>query len=117
MSNDELNRLAKEAYLRFYARPGFLLRSLLCVRDRRELKRKVRAFLAMVFSQRGTARADGKFLAYQENPAPLVRNYQRRLEGLLSDAGSDTESTADPAGRRSAAGVRAKAGPTTTRTK
>ncbi len=87
MSNAEINRLTKKAYLRFYMRPSFLLRSLLGVRSLRELKRKAFALLAMVFMQRGKTRLNTRFRAFQENPRKLVRKY-RPVSGAKGTAGN-----------------------------
>jgi radical SAM superfamily enzyme YgiQ (UPF0313 family) len=50
-SNDQIDHLTKWAYIRFHARPGFLLRHTLKVRSWGEFKRKVRGFFEMLFKQ------------------------------------------------------------------
>ena len=66
LTNAEIDRLAKRAYLSFYARPSLLLRSALKVRSFAELKRKTLAFLDMVFRQESRSVKDENFVAYHE---------------------------------------------------
>ena len=66
LSNKEIDRLARWAYLRFYTRPSLLLRSALKVRSLSELKRKTLALLDMVFRQEPVSREDEHFVAYHE---------------------------------------------------
>ncbi|NLH48313.1 MAG: B12-binding domain-containing radical SAM protein [Myxococcales bacterium] len=75
LTNDEINRLTKLAYLRFYVRPGFLWRSLLGIRTWTEFKRKTRALFSMIFAQSKRAVLDTRFKAYQENPHRRLRKY------------------------------------------
>ncbi len=50
-TNEQIDHMTKWAYIRFHARPGFLLRHTLRVRSWAEFKRKVRGFFEMVFKQ------------------------------------------------------------------
>jgi radical SAM superfamily enzyme YgiQ (UPF0313 family) len=51
LTNDEVDHLAKWAYIRFHARFGFLARHTAKVRSFSEFKRKFRGFVEMVFQQ------------------------------------------------------------------
>jgi len=75
LTTDEIHRLTKLAYLRFYVRPGFLWRSLLGIRTWTEFKRKTRALFSMIFAQSKRAVLDTRFKAYQENPHRRLRKY------------------------------------------
>ncbi|MCX5667430.1 MAG: radical SAM protein [Candidatus Omnitrophica bacterium] len=68
LTNEEIDRLAKWAYVSFHSRPEFLIRSALRVRSFSELKRKFLGFMDMVFSQEGASKADENFAAYNEDP-------------------------------------------------
>ena len=66
LSNKEIDRLARWAYLSFYSRPSLLFRSTIKVRSFAELRRKTFAFLDMIFRQEKVSRADKNFTAYHE---------------------------------------------------
>jgi len=66
LSDAQLDELAKWAYVKYHARPSFLLKSTLKVRSWSEFRRKVSAFLDMCFSQERTSKADPSFVAYGE---------------------------------------------------
>ena len=68
LTNEEIDRLAKWAYVSFHSRPEFLIRSALRVRSFGELKRKFLGFMDMVFSQEKASKADDNFAAYNEDP-------------------------------------------------
>jgi radical SAM superfamily enzyme YgiQ (UPF0313 family) len=67
LTNEEIDRLARRAYLKFHLRPGFLIRSVLRVRSWSEFKRKFRALCEMLFRQERVSKADETFAAYDEN--------------------------------------------------
>ena len=67
LSNAEIDRLAKWAYLKYHSRPGFLLKAVRKVRSFAEFKRKFLGFLEMVFSQEDISERDEKFVAYHED--------------------------------------------------
>lgn len=77
LSNNEIDRLTRWAYVNYHSRPGFLLRMILQVRSFDEFKRKFLAFLDMVLKQEGRSRRDEKFLAYAENAPRFTSRYQR----------------------------------------
>ena len=51
LTNEEIDKLTKWAYVRYHARPGFLFRHTLKVRSFNEFVRKFRGFMEMVFKQ------------------------------------------------------------------
>ncbi len=67
LSNDEIDRLAKWAYLKYHSRFLFLLRSTLQVKSFSEFKRKFLGFMEMLFSQEDLSREDDSFIAYNDN--------------------------------------------------
>ena len=77
LSNDEIDRLTRWAYVSYHSRPEFLFRMVLQVRSFDEFKRKFLAFLDMVLKQEGESRLDEKFLAYDENAPDFTSRYQR----------------------------------------
>ncbi|MFC1631242.1 B12-binding domain-containing radical SAM protein [Candidatus Omnitrophota bacterium] len=66
LTNAEIDRLAKSAYIRYHSRAGFLLKAVLRLKSFAEFKRKFFGYLEMVFSQEKTAKEDKKFSAYLE---------------------------------------------------
>ena len=66
MTNDEIDALAKKAYVSYHCRIGFLIRQVFQVRSFAEFKRKFLAFLDMVFRQERTSRRDDDFVAHSE---------------------------------------------------
>lgn len=66
LSNNEVNRLAKWAYIKYHTRPARLLKSVLQVRSLKELKRKFFAFLDMLIKQKNNSMENPDFKAYNE---------------------------------------------------
>jgi len=77
LSNEEIDQLAKWAYVRYHSRPLFLIRSALRVRSFAEFKRKFFAYIDMVFHQERQSEEwlekDEQFIAYNENPQAARR--------------------------------------------
>jgi radical SAM superfamily enzyme YgiQ (UPF0313 family) len=73
LTNEEIDRLARRAYLKFHLRPGFLIRSVLKVRSWSEFKRKLRALYEMLFKQERVSKAAKAFVAYDENAVKSPR--------------------------------------------
>ncbi|MBL7132041.1 MAG: cobalamin-dependent protein [Candidatus Omnitrophica bacterium] len=71
LTNEELDRLAKWAYVSFHTRPLFLLKATLKVRSFKEFKRKLLGFFEMLFSQEKISKADENFIAYHEEARRL----------------------------------------------
>ncbi|MFH1368921.1 MAG: radical SAM protein [Elusimicrobiota bacterium] len=67
IKNEEVDKLAKWAYIQYYSRPGFLLRHAFHCRSFAEFFRKFFAFAGMVFSQESVSRAHKNYAAYSEN--------------------------------------------------
>ena len=72
LSNEEIDRLAKWAYISYHSRPSFLLKASLKVRSFKEFKRKLLGYLEMLFSQEDISRQDEKFIAYHEEKRDLA---------------------------------------------
>jgi radical SAM superfamily enzyme YgiQ (UPF0313 family) len=66
LSNNEVNRLAKWAYIKYHTQPTRLLKSVLQVRSLKELKRKFFAFLDMLIKQKNNSMENPDFKAYNE---------------------------------------------------
>ncbi len=77
MTNDEIDEMAKKAYVSFHCRPAFLLSHTLKVRSLDEFKRKAFALLEMVTRQEKVSTKDDDFLAYPENKGRL--NWYKKI--------------------------------------
>jgi len=77
LSNEEIDRLTRWAYVSYHSRPLFLIRSALQVRSWDEFKRKFKALLDMLFSQEKLSRKDDRFQAYNENKPGFSSRYQK----------------------------------------
>lgn len=73
LSNDQINKFAKKAYVSYHLRPLFIFRHLFRLRSFAEFKRKMQAFLDMIFSQENYARARSDFKAFNENLMSKIR--------------------------------------------
>lgn len=71
LTNEEIDSLARWAYVSYHSRPSFLLRATLKVRSFSEFKRKFLGYLEMVFNQEDVSKKDEEFLAYHEEPRRL----------------------------------------------
>ena len=71
LSNEEIDRLARRAYLSYHSRPLFLLRSALKVKSWSEFKRKFLALLEMYLKQEPVSMHDDAFTAYADNAIAL----------------------------------------------
>ena len=67
LKNEEVNRLAHWAYVKYHSRLGFLLRHAFKCRSFTEFLRKFFAYIDMVFFQENIARPAKRFRAYSEN--------------------------------------------------
>jgi radical SAM superfamily enzyme YgiQ (UPF0313 family) len=72
LSNQEIDKLAKWAYVSFHYRFGFLLKAALKVRSLGEFKRKVLGLLEMLFSQEKQSKNDERFEAFTEDKGKLA---------------------------------------------
>ena len=66
LSNDEIDALAKKAYVSYHCRLGFLIRQTFQVHSFAEFRRKFMAFLDMVFRQERKSTRDDDFVAHSE---------------------------------------------------
>ncbi len=80
LTNDEINGLAKWAYLSYHGRPGYILKQLVRLRSWREFWRKGAAFFGMVFSQERVSKEDKNFQAFNENDPSLLQAARNNLE-------------------------------------
>ena len=78
LSNQEIDRLAKRAYISYHSRPAFLLKSVLSVKSLAEFKRKFFSFLDMVFKQERVSKEDKNFVAYHDKAAK-TDSYQKTI--------------------------------------
>jgi radical SAM superfamily enzyme YgiQ (UPF0313 family) len=67
LTNDEIDELAKWAYVKYHSRLSFLIKSTLRVRSFDEFRRKFYAFMEMVFRQEKVSKAAPDFVAFNEN--------------------------------------------------
>ena len=71
LTDAEVDRLAKWAYVKYHSRFLFLVRATLQVRSFSEFKRKFLGFMEMLFSQENVSRGDDAFIAYNDNARRL----------------------------------------------
>lgn len=79
LSNQEIDRLTRWAYVSYYVRLSVFLRHLKKINSFYELKRKVSALLDMVFRQEVHASGDDNFRAFNENKDSQVRAARQAL--------------------------------------
>ena len=72
LTNEEIDSMAKKAYMMYHCRPIFLLRHTLQVKSWSEFQRKFFAFIEMMFRQERVSTPDENFVAYPENKGKLV---------------------------------------------
>jgi len=65
-SNDEIDAIAKKAYVSYHSRPLFLIKSTFRVKSFEEFRRKFSAFLEMLFRQENVSTPDKDFEAYHD---------------------------------------------------
>jgi radical SAM superfamily enzyme YgiQ (UPF0313 family) len=85
ITNDELNRLTKWAYLRYHSHPLFLLRHTLQCQSFLEFMRKLSAYLSMLLFQETVPRPVSGFRAYHDNP---LRTLITKLRWVSRNKGS-----------------------------
>ncbi|MDD5729522.1 MAG: radical SAM protein [Candidatus Omnitrophica bacterium] len=79
LSNSDINKITKWAYINYHARPAHILKHILTLRSFSEFKRKFMAFFDMVFSQENEAKACVDFKAFNENPLnQILREKEHR---------------------------------------
>jgi len=76
LTDYEVDRLARWAYISFHSRPLFLLKAMLKIRSFAEFRRKLLGYLEMVFGQEGVSKEDKRFIAYHE---PRRLDFYRKI--------------------------------------
>jgi radical SAM superfamily enzyme YgiQ (UPF0313 family) len=71
LTNEEIDRLARHAYVSYHTRLRFLFRSTIKVRSWSEFRRKFRAWYEMRFEQEPVSTLDESFAAYDDNAIAL----------------------------------------------
>jgi len=79
LTNKQIDRFAKMAYINYHSRPLFLLKSALDCQSITEFLRKIFAYLQMVFSQSAFAKKIKNFKAYSENIIKVIFTKYRFL--------------------------------------
>ncbi len=95
LSNDDIDRLTKRAYLRLYASPAFLWRAVIRVSSFTEFRRKFLALIDMVLRQESVsekwARKGGEFKVYNENYRKNINSAKTAI--VTSNASADNNKT------------------------
>jgi radical SAM superfamily enzyme YgiQ (UPF0313 family) len=84
LTNDEINQIAKWAYISYYTRPLSIFKQLISIRSFLEFKRKFCAFQDMFFSQEDKAKEDNNFKPFNENSKNLFCRAREKLESIAS---------------------------------
>lgn len=79
LSNAQIDRLARKAYISYHCHSSRLWRAIRQVKSWSEFKRKSRAFWDMLFSQEKSSVTDGAFLAFNENQRNVLASCRQRL--------------------------------------
>jgi radical SAM superfamily enzyme YgiQ (UPF0313 family) len=77
LSNDQIDEIAKRAYVKYHSRPWFLLKHTLQVRSWAEFRRKFFAYMEMVFNQEKVSTVDPSFKCYGEDKGKL--NWYKKI--------------------------------------
>ncbi|MBU1044845.1 MAG: B12-binding domain-containing radical SAM protein [Candidatus Omnitrophica bacterium] len=84
LTNEQIDKLAKQAYLSYYVRPKFLIKALLELKSFKEFKRKLFALFEMIFTQEDRSKDDKKFYAFNENSRNDIAKARKKLEDSLT---------------------------------
>ncbi|MFH1665089.1 MAG: radical SAM protein [Candidatus Omnitrophota bacterium] len=79
LTNKEVERLTKWAYVSYHSQFSFLFKSALNVRSFPEFKRKLSAYIDMLFSQEKTSKMDDNFIAYHEKRKNAAKTESKGL--------------------------------------
>jgi len=71
LTSEEIDQMARDAYVIYHCRPMFLFNHALQVKSWAEFKRKFFAFIEMLFRQERVSTLDENFVAYPENKGKL----------------------------------------------
>ncbi|HBG62608.1 MAG: hypothetical protein A2Y03_05665 [Omnitrophica WOR_2 bacterium GWF2_38_59] len=80
LTNEEIDKLTKKAYISFYFRPHFILKHLINIRSFSELKRKFLSLFDMIFSQESVSKEDLFFTAFNENTTNSLKKHRKILK-------------------------------------
>lgn len=72
LTSEEVDSMARKAYIMYHCRPMFLCNHALQVKSWDEFKRKFFAFIEMMFKQERVSTLDKNFVAYPENRAKAL---------------------------------------------
>ena len=84
LTNEQIDKLAKQAYLSYYFRPKFLIKALVQLKSLQEFKRKLFALFEMMFSQENRSKKNKKFHAFNENSSMDIAKARKKLEDSLT---------------------------------
>jgi len=76
LTNEQIDELARRAYVSFHSRPSFLLKAALKVKSFSEFRRKFSGYMEMVFSQEKVSKEDKDFVAYHD---PRRLDFYRKM--------------------------------------
>jgi anaerobic magnesium-protoporphyrin IX monomethyl ester cyclase len=77
LTNEEIDELARWAYVKYHSRLSFLIKSVRNVKSFDEFRRKCYAFLEMLFRQEKVSKAAPDFVAFDENRRWFTSRYQK----------------------------------------
>ncbi|MCG2712675.1 MAG: B12-binding domain-containing radical SAM protein [Candidatus Omnitrophica bacterium] len=83
LSNEQIDKLTKWAYISYYLRFRFIIKALFNIGSWYEFKRKLCALIDMIFSQESLSRVDDKFYAFNENSEALILKARNNLENSM----------------------------------
>lgn len=72
LTNEEIDEIARKAYISFHYRISFIIKAVIKVRSLSEFKRKLFGFFDMGFGQEKTSKKDDKFTAYHGDKGKLA---------------------------------------------
>lgn len=81
LPSDDVDRIARNCYAKFSSRLGYLLKQTFKCGSFYEFRRKLGAYLEMMFRQEKVAKADPDFVAYNDITAEERKNAMERLWG------------------------------------
>ncbi len=85
LSNEDIDRIARNCYVKFSTRPFYLIKQIFKCSSFGEFIRKFKAYLEMVFLQEGSSRSDEGFLAYNDTTLIQRRQAMERIWGVDLD--------------------------------
>ncbi|MDY6862775.1 MAG: radical SAM protein [Thermodesulfobacteriota bacterium] len=77
LSNEEIDKITRKAYIRYHFRLGYLLKQTMRVKSWEEFKRKFFAFLEMIFRQESKSVKDDDFKIYHDKV--VRKKYFRKI--------------------------------------